>query len=93
MKKTKRGRAIAAEAEAALSLPLGVLTEASHIELCGNRRALLEGCRGIVKYDEDVIELRIDSGTVRFTGRELCMTNLNPACAVVTGRLVSLEFL
>ncbi len=93
MKKTKRAQTLAANAETALALPLGVLTEASHIELCGNRRAMLEGCRGIVKYDEDMIELRIDSGTVRFTGRELCMTNLNPTCAVVTGRLLSLEFL
>ncbi|MBQ9964260.1 MAG: YabP/YqfC family sporulation protein [Clostridia bacterium] len=81
------------QAEVALSLPTGVLTEASHMELCGNRRAMIEGCRGIVKYDEDVIELRVDNGTVRFTGRELCMTNLNPTCAVVTGRLLSLEFL
>ena len=81
------------QAEAALSLPTGVLTEASHIELRGNHRALLEGCRGIIKYDEDVIELRVDNGTVRFTGRELCMTNLNLTCAVVTGRLLSLEFL
>ena len=74
-------------------MPIGTLTEASHIELCGNRRALLEGCRGIVHYDEDVIELRIDSGSVRFTGREMCMTALNPSCAVVTGRFVSVEFL
>ena len=93
MKKTKRAQSLAITAETALALPMGVLTEASHMELCGNRRAMLEGCRGIVKYDEDVIELRMDNGIVRFTGRELCMTNLNPTCAVVTGRILSLEFL
>lgn len=82
----------AERAEELLRIPIGTLTEASRIELSGNRRVLIEGCRGIVRYDEDEIEIRTDSGQIRLSGRELCMTSLNPACAVVTGRLLSLEF-
>ena len=78
--------------ERLFQLPTGALGRSARIELSGNRQAVIEGCRGIVKYDEDCIELRTVDGTVRFTGRELCMNSLNPSCAVVSGRLVSVEF-
>ena len=92
MKREKRA-AIAKKVENTLDIPVGVLSKAARMEVSGNRQVLIEGCRGIVRYDEDQIEVRTADGTVRFTGRELCMTSLNPACAVITGRLLSVEFL
>ena len=85
--------ALSSKIETALELPTGALSKTTRFELSGNRQVLIEGCQGIVKYDEDQIQVRTIGGTVRFTGRELCMTSLNPACAVITGRLLSLEFL
>ena len=79
--------------EKALDLPMGVLSNLVRMELTGNRQVVVEGCEGIVKYDEDRIQVRTVSGMVRFTGRQLCMTSLNPSCAVITGRLLSIEFL
>lgn len=76
-----------------MDMPVGVLSKAARMEVSGNRQVLIEGCRGIVRYDEDQIEVRTADGTVRFSGRELCMTSLNPACAVITGRLLSVEFI
>lgn len=93
VKQVKGKTPIPQTVERVLDLPTGVLTEASRMELSGNRRVLVEGCRGIMKYDEDQIEIRTAAGTVRFTGRQLCMTSLNPICAVITGRLLSVEFL
>ncbi len=92
MKREKRA-AVAQKAEKTLDIPAGVLSKAARMEFSGNRQVLMEGCRGIVRYDEDQIEVRTADGTVRFTGREMCMTSLNPACAVITGRLLSVEFL
>ncbi|MBQ9862041.1 MAG: YabP/YqfC family sporulation protein [Clostridia bacterium] len=92
MKREKRA-AIAKKVENTLDIPVGVLSRAARMEVSGNRQVLIEGCRGIVRYDEDQIEVRTADGTVRFTGREMCMTSLNPACAVITGRLLSVEFL
>ena len=86
-------KTVSEKVEKALDLPVGVLSNVFRMEVSGNRQVLIEGCQGIVKYDEDQIQVRTVSGTVRFTGRELCMTALNPACAVVTGRLCSIEFL
>lgn len=91
--KRERRAAISSTVEKTLDIPCGVLSNAARMEVSGNRQVLIEGCRGIVKYDEDQIEVRTAEGTVRFTGRQLCMTGLNPACAVVRGKLLSIEFL
>ncbi len=91
--KQKTRAALSSSVENALDIPTGVLSKAARMEVCGNRQVLMEGCRGIVKYDEDQIEVRTAEGSVRFTGRQLCMTRLNPACAVINGRLLSIEFL
>ena len=77
---------VSEKVEKALDLPIGVLSKVARMELSGNRQVLIEGCQGIVAYDEDQIQVKTLSGTVRFTGRELCMTALNPACAVIPGR-------
>ncbi len=86
-------KTVSEKVEKVLDMPVGALSKMARMEMSGNRQVLIEGCRGIVKYDEDQIEVRTADGTVRFTGRELCMKSLNPACAVITGRLVSVEFL
>lgn len=91
--KRERRAAISSKVEKTLDMPVGVLSKAARMEVSGNRQVLIEGCRGIVRYDEDQIEVRTADGTVRFSGRELCMTSLNPACAVITGRLLSVEFI
>ncbi len=91
--KGERRAAISSKLEKTLDIPVGTLSKAARMEVSGNRQVLIEGCRGIVRYDEGQIEVRTADGTVRFTGRELCMTSLNPACAVITGRLLSVEFI
>ena len=93
MKSSSRRAALSQRVERALDLPTGALTEAPRIELSGNRRALVEGCQSILEYDEDRIRLRTAAGIVRFLGRDLCMNCLNPSCAVITGQLLSVEFL
>lgn len=92
MKRTKAA-ALPPKVEKALDMPAGVLGAGARMELTGNRQVLVEGCLGIATYEEDCIEVRTADGVVRFSGRELCMTSLNPACAVITGRLLALEFL
>lgn len=91
--KAKRNHAVAGRVENVLDLPVGVLTEAPRIELAGNRRALVEGCERILECDEDRVCLRTAVGTVRFTGRELCLHCRTADSTVVTGRLLSIEFL
>lgn len=79
--------------ERALELPVGSLSGAARMELFGNRRAVVEGCRGIIEYSEEVIRLNTGSGIIRFTGRSLSMSCLTEDTAVVEGQITTIEFL
>lgn len=93
MKTSDRKEALSRRWERSLQLPNGVLTTAPRMELTGNSRLLIEGCLGIAEYDEGCICLQTALGVVRLIGQSLCMHRLNPVCAVITGQIVSLEFL
>lgn len=79
--------------ESRLELPVGVLTAAPRIELFGDRRAVVENCKRIVECTEDRICLLTVVGIIRFTGQALCLHSRTAECAVVTGKLLSVEFL
>ncbi|HJD22529.1 MAG TPA: YabP/YqfC family sporulation protein [Firmicutes bacterium] len=84
---------ISSRVEKALELPVGSLSDMARIELSGNRRAVIEGCRGIVEYGEEVIRLSTDNGIVRFMGRSLHMNSMTEDRAVIEGIILSLEYL
>lgn len=76
----------------ALELPPGALGKGAHIELSCNREATVDGCKGVMEYEEDRIKLNIGAGSVTFTGRGLQITNLLGAQAVIAGYITGLEF-
>ena len=61
--------------------------------MAGNRRAVVDGCHGIIEYGDDLIRLNTGSGILRFTGRNLSINCLTEDSAVVDGIILSLEFL
>ena len=63
-----------------------------HIELHSNRRAVTDGCRGIVAYDETCVKLNCGDCLITLRGSELCMEHLDGDHISVCGTLVSLEF-
>ena len=81
------------QVEEVLELPEGALGNCVRLEMAGNRRVVIEGCRGIQEYEEGLIRLSTTSGTIRFMGRGLVMNCLTEDCAVITGFLLSVEFL
>ena len=76
----------------ALELPPGALGKGAHIELSSNREATVDGCRGVMEYEESRIKLNIGTGTVTFSGRSLEITNLLGSQAVIAGFITGLEF-
>ena len=84
---------IPSRVEKALELPVGSLSSAARIELSGNRRAVVEGCRGLVEYGDELIRLNTESGIVRFMGRGLSMSCMTEDSAVIEGLLLSVEYL
>lgn len=64
-----------------------------HVELSGNREAVVEGSCSILEYDDTIIRLRAGKYTLRFTGRGLTMRNLRKDSAIIEGYILSVEYL
>ena len=63
-----------------------------HIELNGNTEAIVDGCRGVVEYDESIIRLNTGKLIVRFSGTCLSIRTLSMNQAVVCGCIESIDF-
>jgi sporulation protein YqfC len=76
-----------------LDLPLSSMPGMPNIELAGNRQAVVEGCKGVLEYNEDVIKLNLGKSVVRFVGSGLSMNSYRFEQAVISGNILSVEFL
>ncbi len=64
----------------------------SVIELRENREAIVDGCRYVINYDENGIELRLEGICIRFKGMKLKMSSLVFGQAVIMGEIAGIEF-
>ncbi len=62
------------------------------ITLTGNRSAVVDGCDGIIDYDDEKILLKAGRLTVRFCGRGLALRRLTENSAVIEGFLSQVEY-
>ena len=77
---------------AELDVPSASLPNGVHIEMSGNREAVVDGCRGVVEYNENVIRLNTGKLIVRFTGSGLMIRTLQMNQAIVCGSILSVDF-
>ena len=77
----------------ALDIPSFSVGGMCQIELSGNREAVVEGCQGILEYDENRIKLATEKMSVQFNGRNLQLKTLTRSSAVVEGFITGIDFL
>ena len=63
------------------------------VELSGNRRAVVDGCDGILDYGEEQVSFRAGRLTRCWSGRDLRLVKLTESAAVVEGFLQRVEYL
>lgn len=76
-----------------LDIPPSALAGVSQIEIAGNREAVIDGCQGILEYDENTIKLTTGKMSVKFTGRGLQIKVLTRDSAVIDGFISNIEFI
>lgn len=64
----------------------------SRVEVTGNSEAIVDGCRGVLEYDDGVISLSLGRRFVRFRGDNLQISTLLDEQALITGTILSVEF-
>ncbi|MCL2069291.1 MAG: YabP/YqfC family sporulation protein [Oscillospiraceae bacterium] len=75
-----------------LDIPQGAMGGISQMELSGNREAVIDGCMGVLAYDEDVIRLALKGMVCTFRGRNLQIKVLTHDSAIVAGYITNIEF-
>ena len=41
----------------AMQIPIASIMDLTHFEMNGNREVIVDGCKGILEYDENIIKL------------------------------------
>ncbi len=75
-----------------MDIPADALSGYAHIELCGNREATVDGCRGVLEYSDCRIALNTGKLTVRFCGCDLCIASMQNGQAVIKGLISDMSF-
>lgn len=76
-----------------LQMPFDTLAGGiTQIELLGNSEAVVEGCKGILEYDDAVIRIAIHKMQVKFSGTDLTIKSLNSESVIIQGVIGGIEF-
>lgn len=62
------------------------------ITVSANREVSVDGCRGVIDYNENLIKLRVVGGTITVYGTTLNLAELSDRAAVITGTVSNIEF-
>jgi sporulation protein YqfC len=75
-----------------MELPIDLVSGMSHMELSGNREAVVDGCTSVLEFDENIVRLSVGKYIIRFNGRGLTLKELTKNSVVVEGFITSIEF-
>lgn len=91
-KKQKKQEETARALEENLGVPKLLKPHMPHIEMEGNREVILDGCEGVIEYNEDSIKLKAGTLLLTFTGEGLTVKSYANTEAIIEGTLVSVSF-
>lgn len=75
------------------STSLGLMLNPVSIEIKGNREVIVEGCKSILHYDENVVKVNMNKMIVSFFGRNMEIKYLTSDSLVIRGFITSIEYL
>ena len=75
-----------------LEIPQTAEAHTAQIELIGNREAVVDGCRGILQYEDAVVRIAAGELVVRFTGSDLCICTMQAGQTRITGVIAGVDF-
>ncbi len=69
------------------------LTKHSDIQITDDNEIVLDGCRRVLKYDENLITLELSAIGISVVGMGLKMKNFNIGGVVISGKIHSITFI
>ncbi len=62
------------------------------IEMLGNREMIVDGCKGVVEYDETLIKLSLGDNVLSLSGDNLIIKSFDSSVAVISGQICDISF-
>ncbi len=62
------------------------------IEMLGNREIIVDGCKGVVEYDETTIRLSLGECVLSLCGDDMIIKSFDSEVAVICGRICGISF-
>lgn len=62
------------------------------IEMLGNREMIIDGCKGVVEYDETIIKLSLGEYVLSLSGDNLLINSFDNSVAVISGQICEISF-
>ena len=75
-----------------LDLPQDAVSGYAHIEISGNREAIIEGCQGVLEYGDNLIALNTGKLTVRICGCGLTIISMQNGQAIIKVTITGLDY-
>lgn len=63
-----------------------------YLEMKSNREVTVDGCRGILQYEKEIVKINTGNMVLSFTGRNLNIKCLTSTSLVIDGYIMSVEF-
>ena len=74
-------------------IPIETFSNVTQLTVLSNQEAVLEGCKGILEYDDTVIRVSGRKMEIKFTGEGLTLNCLTSENIVISGKIWSVEFI
>lgn len=75
-----------------LELDEDICRNCGYIEIVSDCFALIDGCKGVSEYSENLITLSLGKKSVTFEGQNLTISSLSMEQAMVEGIIAKVEF-
>ena len=75
-----------------LSFPQGTFKNFPSIQIRGNREIIIDGCTGLISYENEKILLETKYCRINITGRTLTLNNLTKNVLAIKGFIKNVEF-
>ena len=62
------------------------------IEMLGNREMIIDGCKGVVEYEETIIKLSLGDLVLSLSGDNLLINSFDNSVAVISGQICEISF-
>ena len=63
------------------------------IEMLGNREIIIDGCKGVIEYDENLIKLNIGELSLGLMGDEMVIESFDGGVAIIRVKIIEINFI